>query len=177
MRVDGGDCGIAALTPLTCILTTCPSPLLPLIIAVTTTSVSLFTKFRIHRSFLELWPECATRSNLRAWENGRTIRRIKMSSTIEEYLLVVGAMVVDFRSVVLLRLTMLRGPSLYSGGVAELFVKDSGGQSPCNSCQDFSTFINPLFLWRVESNVQRGLLQCNQTAYTAFRSNLLYLGN
>ena len=73
-------------------LTTCPSPLLPLIVAVTTTNVSLFTKFRMHRSFLVLWPECATRSNLRACETGRTMRRIRMSSMIEEYLEVAGAM-------------------------------------------------------------------------------------
>jgi hypothetical protein len=87
----------AALEQLTCILTICPSPLLPLIVAVTTTSVSLVAKFLMHRSFLVLWPECATRSNLRACENGRTTRRIRMSSTIDEYLLVAEAMIFDFR--------------------------------------------------------------------------------
>src|ERR1700733_8993322 len=46
----------------------------------------------MHRSFLALWPECATRSNLRACEKGRTTRRIKRSSTTEEYLLRAGTM-------------------------------------------------------------------------------------
>src|ERR1700753_4104769 len=49
-----------------CMLTIIPSPRLPLTIAVTTTSVSLVTKFRMHRSFFALCPGCATSSNLRA---------------------------------------------------------------------------------------------------------------
>lgn len=55
------------MAQLTCILTRMPSPLLPLTIAVTTTRVSLATKFRMHRSFLVScdW-EVAWRSNLRA---------------------------------------------------------------------------------------------------------------
>src|SRR5436853_493689 len=80
----------------------------------------------MHLSFLLLWPECATRSNLRAWEKGRTMRRIKMSSTIEEYLLVAGAMMMDFGSSALLQLTMLRGRSGCSGDVAELYVQTRG---------------------------------------------------
>lgn len=58
----------------TCMLTTCPSPLFPLIVAVTKTRVPSFTKFRIHRSCPDP-PWCATRSNLRAKENGRMSRR------------------------------------------------------------------------------------------------------
>jgi hypothetical protein len=45
--------------------TICPSPLLPSSVAVTTTSVSLFTKFRMHRSFL-LCGGLAMRSNFNA---------------------------------------------------------------------------------------------------------------
>ena len=57
-------------------LTCCPSPLLPDTVAVTTTSVSLLTKFLIHRSFLAECPGCATRSNLRADERvARTARK------------------------------------------------------------------------------------------------------
>src|SRR5437868_5830 len=90
----------------------------------------------MHLSFLLLWPECATRSNLRAWEKGRTMRRIKMSSTIEEYLLVAGAMMMDFGSSALLQLTMLRGRSGCSGDVAELYVQTRGVRNPCASRQD-----------------------------------------
>ena len=57
--------------PLTCMLTTCPSPFMPSTIAVTSTSVSLPTKFRMHLSYLVLEPVCAARSNLRAQEKGR----------------------------------------------------------------------------------------------------------
>lgn len=54
-------------------LTIIPSPLLPLTVAVTTTSVSLLTKFRIHLSFFALCPGCATRSNFNACElNGNS---------------------------------------------------------------------------------------------------------
>ena len=59
---------------LTCILTICPSPFCPSTIAVTRTRVSLPTKFRIHLSYLLLWPVCAVRSNLSAREKGRTMR-------------------------------------------------------------------------------------------------------
>ena len=59
----------------TCILTCCPSPLLPPTIAVTRTRVSLATKFRIHRSYLLLCPVCAERSNFKAKEKGRKNRR------------------------------------------------------------------------------------------------------
>lgn len=52
---------------LTCMFTRMPSPLVPLTIAVTTTNVSLATKFRMHRSFL-LSCDCdvACRSNFNA---------------------------------------------------------------------------------------------------------------
>ena len=58
----------------TSILTRCPSPLLPLSIAVTTTRVSALTKFRIHRcvSFACGW---AYNSNLRACVNANGRRR------------------------------------------------------------------------------------------------------
>lgn len=56
-------------------LTICPSPFCPLTIAVTSTRVSLATKFRIHRSYLLEWPVCAWRSNLRAEEKGIAARR------------------------------------------------------------------------------------------------------
>lgn len=60
-----------------------PSPLLPLIVAVTTTKVSLATKFRIHRSFLLScdW-DVAWRSNLRACAQAtkRAILQIYCSS-------------------------------------------------------------------------------------------------
>jgi hypothetical protein len=127
--------GAAALKPLTCILTTCPSPLLPLIVAVTTTSVLLFTKFRMHRSFLVLWPECATRSNLRACENGRTTRRIRMSSMIDEYLLVAGAMIFGCT------LEVLR-----SGDVAESFCARFG-RSSCYCRRSSGRLLLPLSLW------------------------------
>ena len=55
-------------------LTTWPSPLFPLTMAVTTTSWSLKTKLRIHRSF---FPLTAERSNFRAevsWTNRRKRR-------------------------------------------------------------------------------------------------------
>lgn len=55
-------------------LTICPSPFCPLTIAVTSTRVSLATKFRMHRSYLLEWPVCACRSNLRAEEKGRAAR-------------------------------------------------------------------------------------------------------
>ena len=55
------------LERLTCMFTRMPSPLAPLTMAVTTTSVSLATKFRMHRSFL-LSCDCdvACRSNFNA---------------------------------------------------------------------------------------------------------------
>lgn len=59
----------------TCMLTICPSPFCPLTIAVTSTRVSLATKFRMHRSYLLEWPVCAWRSNLRAEEKGRAARK------------------------------------------------------------------------------------------------------
>ena len=59
----------------TCMLTICPSPLDPSTIAVTSTKVSLATKFRMHRSYLAPWPVCAERSNLRAHVMGRARRR------------------------------------------------------------------------------------------------------
>lgn len=57
---------------LTCMLTRMPSPLLPETIAVTTTRVSLATKFRTHLSFL-LSCDCevAWRSNFRACAQAR----------------------------------------------------------------------------------------------------------
>ena len=55
-------------------LTICPSPFCPSTIAVTRTRVSLPTKFRMHLSYLLLWPVCAARSNLSAREKGRTMR-------------------------------------------------------------------------------------------------------
>lgn len=59
---------------LTCIFTICPSPLLPDTIAVTSTRVSLPTKFRIHLSYFELCPVCACRSNFRAEARGKISR-------------------------------------------------------------------------------------------------------
>lgn len=50
----------------TCMLTVWPSPFDPLTMAVTTTNVSLATKFRMHRSFLPSRCGTAARSNLRA---------------------------------------------------------------------------------------------------------------
>lgn len=66
-------------TQLTCMLTRMPSPLLPLTIAVTTTSVSLATKFRTHLSFL-LSCDCdvAWRSNLRACAQATNSTRLQM---------------------------------------------------------------------------------------------------
>lgn len=63
------DCPASALT---CMLTRIPSPLLPDTIAVTTTRVSLATKFRTHLSFL-LSCDCevAWRSNFRASAQAR----------------------------------------------------------------------------------------------------------
>lgn len=61
----------------TCMLTVMPSPLCPLMIAVTTTSVSFPTKFCMHRHGFCSWPACACRSNLRAWAretNRRTLQ-------------------------------------------------------------------------------------------------------
>jgi len=58
----------------TCIFTICPSPLLPPTIAVTSTRVSLATKFRMHLSYFELCPVCACRSNFRAEAKGRSSR-------------------------------------------------------------------------------------------------------
>ena len=66
------SCGVSSI--LTCILTICPSPFCPSTIAVTRTRVSLPTKFRIHLSYLLLWPVCAARSNLSARLKGRTMR-------------------------------------------------------------------------------------------------------
>ena len=65
---------LVALGKLTCILTICPSPFCPSTIAVTSTSVSFPTKFRMHLSYLLLWPVCAARSNLSAREKGRRRR-------------------------------------------------------------------------------------------------------
>ncbi len=51
-------------------LTCCPSPFEPPTVTVTTTSVSLATKFRIHRSDFLCWPDgCAVKSNLSATDN------------------------------------------------------------------------------------------------------------
>lgn len=56
-----------------------PSPLVPLTIAVTTTSVSLATKFRMHRSFL-LSCDCdvACRSNFNALAQAMKRTRLQM---------------------------------------------------------------------------------------------------
>lgn len=54
---------IAKIGSPTSIFTTCPSPLVPPMVAVTTTKVSLDTKFRMHRWYLPLLPEWACRSN------------------------------------------------------------------------------------------------------------------
>lgn len=59
---------------LTCMFTICPSPLLPDTIAVTSTRVSLPTKFRMHLSYFELCPVCACRSNFRDEAKGRRNR-------------------------------------------------------------------------------------------------------
>lgn len=53
--------------------TTCPSPLVPPTMAVTTTRVSLATKFRIHRWYLALLPGWEARSNLRDHDNCRRV--------------------------------------------------------------------------------------------------------
>lgn len=58
---------------LTCMFTIWPSPFAPLTVAVTSTSVSLDTKFRMHLSYRALWPVCAWRSNFKAKENGRRV--------------------------------------------------------------------------------------------------------
>lgn len=64
---------------LTCMFTRMPSPLAPLTIAVTTTNVSLATKFRMHRSFL-LSCDCdvACRSNLSALAQAMKSTRLQM---------------------------------------------------------------------------------------------------
>jgi len=54
-------------------LTDMPSPTAPLTVAVTTTRVSLATKFRMHRS----WPCVAPRSNLRACEQAAKRTRLQ----------------------------------------------------------------------------------------------------
>lgn len=68
-----------ASSALTCMFTRMPSPLFPDTIAVTTTSVSLPTKFRTHRSFLWSWEcEVAWRSNLSARAQARKSARLQM---------------------------------------------------------------------------------------------------
>lgn len=64
---------------LTCMFTRMPSPLVPLTIAVTTTRVSLATKFRMHRSFL-LSCDCdvACRSNFNALAQAMKRTRLQM---------------------------------------------------------------------------------------------------
>lgn len=64
---------------LTCMFTRMPSPLVPLTIAVTTTNVSLATKFRMHRSFL-LSCDCdvACRSNFNALTQAMKRTRLQM---------------------------------------------------------------------------------------------------
>ena len=70
----------------TCMLTVCPSPLAPPIVAVTTTSVSRDTKFRMHRSDFLCWPwGCAVRSNLRPTaDGGHVARRQRKATTTED---------------------------------------------------------------------------------------------
>lgn len=70
-----GRCIVLVRRERTCISTFCPSPLFPPTVAVTTTRVSLLTKFRMHRS---CGLDSATRSNLRA--NDRRGRRQKRRS-------------------------------------------------------------------------------------------------
>lgn len=63
---------------LTCMLRTCPSPLLPLTVAVTTTNCPSATKLRMQRSLLaDSWPGWAWMSNLSAATSGR--RKAKRS--------------------------------------------------------------------------------------------------
>jgi hypothetical protein len=62
-----------------------PSPLLPLTVAVTTTSWSFATKFLMQRSLLaDSWPGWAWMSNLRAATRGR--RKAKRSSSAKSML-------------------------------------------------------------------------------------------
>ena len=91
---------------LTCILTCIPSPFCPDTVAVTTTSVSLPTKFLIHRSFFELWPCWATRSNFSASTIGRkrdrrerraTCRRRSNSEKEGNLAMLSGGLAGDFR--------------------------------------------------------------------------------
>lgn len=64
---------------LTCVLSDMPSPLLPLTMTVTTTNVSLPTKFRMHLAFFlsELW-DFASMSNLSACAQAMKRTRLQM---------------------------------------------------------------------------------------------------
>src|SRR5271170_303351 len=101
-------------------------------------------KFRMHRSFLALWPECATRSNLRACEKGRTTRRIKRSSTTEEYLLRAGAMMSTSERVNAAECHSIALLEVYcSGDVAESFSWTVGAVKAPLFCPYTSPFDSP----------------------------------
>ena len=64
-----------------------PSPLLPLMVAVTTTNWSLATKLRMQRSLeADSWPGCAWMSNLRAETRGRRKARNSLIAIVNPIL-------------------------------------------------------------------------------------------